>query len=456
VLILLLINYYLLFRGLLMATRRKFIRTSILSAAGFTIVPRSVLGRGFIAPSDQITIGFIGTGKQSHGPLGKNFLNRQACRIVAACDVDSAKLKAFKEFVETSYTQKYKESGTPYKGCTTYRDVRELINNKEIDAVVIVTPDHWHAIPTILAAEAGKDIYCEKPLSLTISEGRAMVDAVRAHKRVFQTGSMQRSMETFHVAAQLVRNGYIGDIKRIVVSVGGPPTACAQEPKPVPKELDWDMWLGPAPETPYSPVFAPPFEELKGSGSPGWRFCEKFGGGRMADWGAHMFDIAQWVLDMDKSGPVEVHPPDDKQYKVLTYRYKNGIPMVRDDFGKGNAVRFEGSEGTIDVSRKTLDLPEKLKGKELGPKDKKLYYSRDHYMDWLNAIKNRSVPICDVETGHRTATVCQIGNIAYKLGRPLKWNPEQERFEKDDEANRMRKREMREPWKKLMAKHQPL
>jgi predicted dehydrogenase len=432
-----------LYRGSENITRRKFIVGSVTSITAVTIIPRYVLGGpGFIAPSDKITVAFIGTGKQSQGPLGNNFLKLDECRIVAASDVHKDKLLAFKTKVEKSYAEKSDKSS--YKGCDTYSDFREIIGRRDIDAVVIATPDHWHAIPSILAAQAGKDIYCEKPLSLTIAEGRAMVKAVRKHKRVFQTGSMQRSNEKFHRAAELVRNGYIGQLKRIMVSVGGPPTECNHPAEPIPQGLDWNMWIGPAPETSYSPAYAPP---VTANEWPRWRFCEKFGGGGLADWGAHMFDIAQWALDMDASGPVEVYPPDEKNFKSLTYRYKNGLTMVKEGWGRGNAVMFEGQEGTIEVSRQALTVPDKLINKQLGPNDKKLYESRNHYLDWLNAIKKRSLPIADVETGHRTATIASLGNIALKLGRPLKWNPLKEEFERDKQANSMRSREMRKPWK---------
>jgi predicted dehydrogenase len=429
----------------LMMKRRKFLQTSLLSAAAFTIVPRNVLGgTGYIAPSDQITLGFIGIGKQANGVLAKHFLSIPECRIIAGSEVDKEKLNAFKEKVETSYAEANAKS--TYKGCDIYKDFREIINRKDIDAVVIATPDHWHAIPAILAAQAGKDIYCEKPLSLTVKEGRAMVKAVRKHKRVFQTGSHQRSMEYFHRAAELVRNGYIGEIKKILVSVGGPPTECAQPAEKIPESLDWDMWLGPAPDTPYSSAFAPPITDKSWAR---WRFCEKFGGGLMTDWGAHMFDIAQWALNMDDTGPVDIYPPDENR-KHLTYKYKNGLPMIREQWMEGNAIRFKGSEGTIEVSRQFLNLPENLKDKQLGPNDTRLYNSRNHYLDWLNAIKKRSMPICDVEIGHRTATICNIGNIAYKVGRPLKWDPKKEEFEKDPVANSMLSRPMRGQWGKLV------
>ncbi|MEM6845902.1 MAG: Gfo/Idh/MocA family oxidoreductase [Bacteroidota bacterium] len=421
--------------------RRKFIGTSLAALAGVSIVPRRVLGgTGYTAPSDQITIGYIGTGKQAQGTLFRKFIEIPEVQIIAACDADSQKLDKFKQQV-SAYYQENKNQSTSQTD--TYLDLRELLGRKDIDAIIVATPDHWHATASILACEAGKDVYCEKPLSLTVKEGRAMVEAARKNQRVFQTGSMQRSWEDFHRAAELVTNGYIGDIKRIVVSVGGPPDACEQPVEPEPKYLDWNMWQGPAPQREYSSFFAPP---LSWDGWPRWRYCKHYGGGLMTDWGAHMFDIAQWAMGMDDSGPVEVIPPDGKDYPVLTYLYDSGTPMVREDFGKGNAIRFEGTDGVIEVSRQFLNVPENLKNQKIGENEIHLYKSRDHYRDWLDAIRQRTKPICDVEVGHRTATVCNIGNIAYELNRPLRWNPKKEKFKRDREANQMLSRESRNFW----------
>ncbi len=420
--------------------RRTFLRTSLAALAGITIVPRRVLGGpGFVAPSDRIALGYIGTGKQARGALLRNFIAIPEAQIVAGCDVDSQKLQAFQQDVTSSYADQTEQR--TYQGLAAYADYRELLANPAIDAVIVATPDHWHAQISIEACEAGKDVYCEKPLSLTIAEGRAMVDAAEKHQRVFQTGSMQRSMENFHRAAELVINGYIGPLQRVVVSVGGPPDACGQPAEPAPANLDWNFWLGPAPARSYSSFFAPP---LDWEGWARWRYCGDYGGGGMTDWGAHMFDIAQWALGMDASGPLRVTPPDGKDYPVLTYEYASGIPMTREDFGRGNAIRFVGSEGTIDASRSFLDVPKHLADQKIGENEIHLYRSRDHYRDWLNAIKDRKVPICPAEVGHRTATVCSIGNIAYELGRSLRWNPKKEKFRGDREANALLSRDARD------------
>lgn len=422
------------------SSRRKFIGTSLTALAGISIVPRRVLGGiNYTSPSDQLSIGYIGTGKQGRGTLFRKFIEIPEVQIVAGSDVDKQKLNDFQQKVSSYYSEKNGQNNE----INGYADLRELLARDDIDAVIIATPDHWHATAAILACQAGKDVYCEKPLSLTVREGRDMVKAARREQRVFQTGNMQRSWEDFHRAAELVINGYIGEVERIVVSVGGPPDACDQPAEPKPAHLNWNMWQGPAPEREYSSFFAPP---MSWDGWPRWRYCKHYGGGLMTDWGAHMFDIAQWALGMDDSGPVEVIPPDGKDYKVLTYLYAGGIPMVREDFGKGNAIRFEGSEGVIEVSRKFLNVPENLKNQKIGENEIHLYKSRDHYRDWLSAIRQRSKPICDVEVGHRTATVCNIGNIAYELNRPLRWNPKKEKFKRDREANQMLSREYRKYW----------
>lgn len=416
-------------------TRKQFIqKAAVLSA--FFIVPRHVLGGiGYVAPSDKITLGFIGAGRQSLN-LQKSFLPLTNAQIVAVSDVYEAKVNNFANLVNTYYTQNASQQHT---GTKTYNDYKDILSRKDIDAVVIATPDHWHAVIAVHAANAGKDIYCEKPLSLTVTEGRAMVKAVRKNKRVFQTGSMQRSWPEFRQAAELVRNGYLGEIKEIKVSVGGPPVDFNLPKEPVATGLDWDTWLGPNEYLSFNHELDPPVgADIWGR----WRDFKGFGGGGMTDWGAHMFDIAQWALDMDESGPLQVIPPDGKENSFLTYIYNNGVKMYHENFGKQNAMRFIGTEATIDVQRHKITLPATLQNKQIGKNEKHVYLSTNHYDDWLNAIKQRSKPICDVETGHRTATVCNIGNIAYELKRPLKWDPETEKFN-DAEANQLLGRKMR-------------
>jgi len=420
--------------------RREFIEKGALSALAFTIVPRVVLGgNGYVSPSDRINLGYIGVGKQSHGLL-HSINNCKEVNVLAACDVDKKKLAYFVNLAQESQRNLNKPS-TDVQGYGFYRD---LLGRKDIDAVVIATPDHWHAQIAVDAAKAGKDIYCEKPLALTIAEGRAMVDATRKYKRVFQTGSMQRSSYNFRQAAELVSNGYIGNIKEINVSVGHPVQQCDLPSMPIPEYLDWDMWVGPSMYRGYSPVLAPPIEEDQWAW---WRGYRDFGGGYVTDWGAHMFDIVQWALGMDNSGPVLYIPPTTPNAQTgLSYVYSNGVKVNHVQWGPGNAIQFIGDKGTIEVSREFIrSNPAHLANMELAKNDKRLYYSDNHAQDWVDAMKKRSKPICDVEIGHRTSTVCNTVNIAYELGKEIKWNPKKEEFD-NEYANLMRSRPYRGQW----------
>jgi len=309
-------------------------------------------------------------------------------------------------------------------------------------------PDHWHAAVAVRACNAGKDVYCEKPLSLTVAEGRAMVHAARKHDRVFQTGSMQRSWKEFRQAVELVRNGYIGEVKQIKVNIDGPPKAWDLQGEPIPEGLDWNFWLGPNTiERPYNSIIAPTIA-LEPSLWPQWRAYKEFGGGGMTDWGAHMFDIAQWGLNMDDSGPVKVIAPADGAKVGLIYEYANGVQMIHVNEKGGAYCKFIGTNGEVHVGRGILKTsPETLKDKVIGDNEKHVYYSDNHYMDFLNSIRTRKKPICDVEVGHRTASVCNIGNIAYSLGRTLEWSPEREKFRHDSEANALLHRPMKKEWK---------
>lgn len=425
-----------------MRTSRRSFLGKAASLSAFFIVPRHVLGGpGFLAPSDRISLGFIGTGKQSRSLL-RSFLDTDEANIVAAAEVYRAKRQLF---IDTA--KKYFEGKTDrkYNEIQPYDDFREILSRKDIDAVVISTPDHWHAVHAVMAAEAGKDIYCEKPLSLTIREGRAMVNATRKYKRVFQTGSMQRSWPEFRQTAELIRNGYLGELKSVKVSVGGPPDPYRLTAEPVPDGLLWDSWLGPNQPVAFNHELAPPLSE---DVFPRWRYYREFGGGGMTDWGAHMFDIVQWALDKDDSGPVRILPPDGKGNPNLTFVYENGLKVTHEHFGINNAIRFIGSEGQLDVQRRKLETtPASLKDKVIGPSEKHVYKSENHYKDFLAAIRNRTRPICDVEVGHRTASVCTLGNLAYELKRPLDWDPKKEKFKNDTEATARLGRELRPEWK---------
>ena len=428
-------------------SRRNFMGTTAKALAGFMIVPRYVLGGKsqsgllFTAPSDIITLGFIGTGKQGRG-LTTSFLGTNETRIVALSEVYVAKANLTLDKIKSHYLTNT-QLGT-YSPIPVYNDFKELLARKDIDAVVIATPDHWHAAMAVRAAAAGKDIYCEKPLALTVKEGRAMVSAARKYDRVFQTGSMQRSWPEFRQAADLIRNGYIGQIKTVKVNVGPPPTPYNLPAETIPEGLDWAKWIGPNQPANFNAELAPP---LSNDVFPNWRNYQEFGGGMVTDWGAHMFDIVQWALDMDNSGPIEVIAPDGKEHPFLTYRYSNGIKMTHEKFDWNNAIHFIGTEGELKVGRKKLETtPAALKDKIIGETEKHVYNSKDHYKDFLNAMRKRSKPICDVETGHRTASVCNIGNIAYQLKRRLQWNPSKEQFKNDPEANALLGRPMLNEW----------
>jgi predicted dehydrogenase len=422
--------------------RRNFLRNGTISLAAFSILPRKVLGgTGFTAPSDQINLGIIGCGAQGRWTLAPGFAKR--ANVIAAADCESRQLKALQEIIETE-TQKAK--GQAYKGFKTYADYRELLARKDIDGVIIATPDHWHAVMTIEACRAGKDVYVENPMSHSIEEGRAMANAVAKYGRVLQVGNMQRSWRNFRHACELVRNGYIGEIKEIKVSVGPPPVKCDLPEQPVPPTLDWERWIGPAPMNPYNDELAPPMERKI---FPNWRNYKEYGGGMVADWGAHMFDIAQWAMGMDDSGPIEFTPPDAKNLIPLTMRYANGTTMTHELFRKSdaNSVRFIGEDGVIDISRTFLDtIPAKLQNQEIGENEIKLYRSDDHYDDFLHAMKTRKQPLSTVEVGHRTASLCHIVNLCYEFGRKLMWNSAKEEFFADKEANLRRGNPLRKPF----------
>jgi predicted dehydrogenase len=428
-------------------SRRDFIGKSASVMAGFMIVPRFVLGgkrpdgSKYVAPSDIISLGFIGTGKQGKG-LTASFLSTNEVRVVAISEVYQAKAKLTLDRIKAHY--EINTQAGIYSDIPVYDDFRELLTRKDIDAVVIATPDHWHAAMAVRAAEAGKDIYCEKPLSLTVKEGRAMVNATRKHNRVFQTGSMQRSWPEFRQTADLVRNGYIGEVKTIKVNVGLPPISYNLAAEPIPEGLDWEKWLGPNNLVNFNPELAPPITR---DVFPNWRLYKEFGGGMVTDWGAHMFDIVQWALNMDNSGPIEVIAPDGNEYKFLTYKYKTGVVMTHEKWDWNNAIHFVGTEGEIKVQRKKIEtIPASLANKIIGESEKHVYKSENHYKDFLDAIRSRNKPICDVEIGHRTASVCNIGNIAYQLKRGLIWNPKTEIFKNDNEANALLGRTMNSEW----------
>jgi len=392
-------------------TRRGFLRGVAAAAAVPYFVPAASFGA-----NDRITTGIIGLGGPAGGGAG-------GTQLLAVCDVRADKLARHAD----------------NKSVAKYRDFRELLARDDIDAVLVGTPDHWHAIPSIEAAKAGKDIYCEKPMSLTIREARAMVDAVRQYGVIFQTGSQQRSEYAgkFRFAAEMVRSGRIGEVKSVHVSVGGPSGPSEDLPaEPVPEGVDWDLWLGPAPWRPFNNRIL-----------RGWRSFRDYSGGGMTDWGHHHFDIVQWALDRDESGPVEILPPDGKSVRRLTYVYDNGVKVYHGG-AEGAQIVFQGTEGRIGVDRGALwTEPANIMAKPIGADEVRLYRSSSHKGNWVDCIRSRRLPICDVAIGCRSVTVCHLGNLAYWLKRPLKWDPAREEFPGDAEANRCLDRAKRPPWR---------
>jgi predicted dehydrogenase len=423
-----------------MLTSTRFSRRGFLAAAGATaaplVVPASVFGSADTAPNSRIALGMIGVGRMGH--LHARLLaERDDVQVLAVCDVEEGRRQAAKQAIEQQYARR---SGA--RRVALYNDFRDLLARKDVDAVVISTPEHWHAIQAIEAVKAGKDVYGEKPMSLTVREGRAMVDAVRRYGRVFQTGSMQRSATEFRVACELVRAGRIGKLQRIMVNVGKTSADCYLPGEPVPKGLDWDMWLGPAPWRPFNAIICPPsnFPDW-----PQWRRYRDYSGGQIADWGAHHFDIAQWGMGADGTGPVEVLLPNE-DYAGPTFCYASGV-MLHANAKKnpGPACTFFGTDGRIGVNRGTLSVePKDLMPRGAAVTNRWTY--PEHHTNWLHAIRTRQKPICDVEVGHRSISVSHIGNIALWLNRPLKWDPAKEEFVGDAEANRWLDRPKREPW----------
>jgi predicted dehydrogenase len=432
-------------------SRRKFLKTAALVSTAPLILP-STAWTDADATHDQITLGFIGLGTQGRG-LMDNFINRNDTRVVAVCDVDTTRREFAKSRVEKHYADETK-SGT-YQGCAAYNDFRELLARKDIDAVVIATPDHWHALISIAAAEADKDIYCEKPMAHTILEGRAMVNAVHSNKRILQVGSMQRSSAEFRAACELVRNGVIGKVKKADVAVGGPAKLCDLPGEPDEPGLDWSFWLGPAPMRPYNSVLSPRGVH---KGFPDWRNYREYAAGMVGDWGAHHFDIVQWAFGFDETGPTEVIPAESPSATHgVRFRYATGQEVTHID---GNGITFYGDKGKIYVNRGKFQLwfgdqlkAENLDGytnllKELLPWNAvRLYHSNNHLSDWLTSVRKRTSPICNVETGHRTATICTLVNLAYYHGKRIEWNPATEQFTGGTGDPEWLTREYREPWK---------
>jgi len=416
-------------------SRRDFLKSStIVTGAAIAlpaIVPSSVFGAD--APSNRITIGCIGTGGQGTSDM-KGFKGKRDCEIVAVCDVDADHAK------KAAAT-----AGLDASSC--YGDFRELLARSDINAVQVATPDHWHVLASISAVRAGKDVYCEKPLTLTIAEGRVLADEVRRYGRVFQTGSQQRSSSEFHKACELVVNGRIGHLHTMRVGIANNNRTCEPTwtPEPVPEGFDYDMWLGPALWAPYNHQRC----------HYQFRFLLDYSGGQMTNWGAHHLDIAQWGNQADNTGPVEINGkgvfPKTGLFTTalkaeIEYTYANGVKMFLKSGGGG--TRFEGTKGWIYVNRGKLEAePKSLLDSVIGPNEIHLYKSNDHKQNFLDCVKSRKDPICTAEIGHRSASVCHLGNISMLLDKKLRWDPHKEQFINNDEANRMLWRPRRAPWR---------
>ena len=425
-------------------SRREFLRKAMTltgAAAAPAIVWSSAFGAdGGVAPSNRVGLGLVGMGKMMWGHLG-GLLGRRDVQIVAISDVETKRLDKCVEKINSTYSDRF---GKTYKGVQVCTDFRELDARPDIDGVFIASPTNWHAIQSVDAMKNGKDVYCEKPLAVTIREAEAIKLAERRYGRIFQTGSQQRSDFKFRFACELVRNGAIGKIKIVHVNCGGPPRDCYLPAQPTPETLDWDRWLGPAPLRPYHEKLCP-VDDYKSW--PQWRQYWDYCGGGMYDFGAHHFDIAQWALGMDGTGPVEIIPKEGSEHKRLTYVYGNGTLMTHGGATGGGSIQFVGENGTVSVGRGFLKTdPEDLMKVKWGPGDIRLYESRDHKGNWLDGIKTRRPCICTAEIGCSTITVCSLGNIVYRLRRTLKWDPARTQFIDDPDADRLLSRSMRAPW----------
>jgi len=424
-------------------SRRQFVQTA---AAASIAGPLILVSGGKLraAPNERLNLGVIGTGKRAGELLG-TFLGRADIQVVAVCDVHKLRRETAAKRIDEHYTKGSKSDD--YKSCKVYTDFRDLLQHKDLDVVLIATPDHWHAIPCISAAKAKKDIYCEKPLTLTVVEGRKIVEAVKDNKVIFQTGSQQRSEfgNNFRTAVEYVRSGRIGKLKtvRIGDGVGDPAEVCNLPDQETPEGVDWDTWLGPAPKRAYHEDLCP-----RGVHNhfPAFRKYREYAGGYLADMGAHHFDIAQWALNMDGSGPVKIEPPrDEKAKRGLRFVYASGIEMIHTDGGPD--CSFEGSDGTINATRGGINCkPEGILKEPLTDKDFHVYPSNSHVGNWVECVKSRKETICPAEIGHRSATICHLANIGYQLRKELAWDPEKEQFVDNAEANKLLSRAMREPW----------
>ena len=428
-------------------TRRRFLGATAAAVGAPYVLTSAALGApGTAAASERIVMGGIGMGGQGRGVLGA-FLSFSDVQVVGVCDVNAKRAEPTRKWVEGYYAAP-KRSGT-HKGCVATRDFRELTDRDDIDAVVVGTPDHGHVMPVLAAARAGKSIYCEKPLTLTVAEGRAMSEAIHRYDVRFQHGTQQRSGGWFRHACELARNGRLGKLQRILVGCPGGRRSDYPKAGPVPEWFDYDLWLGPSPWAPFS----------MGRVSNGyWYHTSDYSAGFVSGWGVHHIDIAQWGAGMDHTGPVEiegrgVYPDEGLCDTAVTwkveYNYPNGVRVSFTDNGQNaQGVKFIGTDGWVYVRRGFIDAePKSLLREKFGPSDVRLYRSGHHQRNLIDCMRTRRQTICPIETGHRSNSICLISDIAMRLQRKLKWDAATETFPGDDDANRMLCRAMRPPWR---------
>jgi predicted dehydrogenase len=413
-------------------TRRAALKKGLAGILACGVVPNFFPARlfGKNAPSNQLTVGLVGNGLICSSHVG-TLTGREDCRVLATCDVARGKGERMRERLDKAYG-KSKDSGTS-KGVELYTRHEELIARDDLDVVFVCTPDHWHAAVAKAAMIAGKDVYCEKPLTLTVREGRTLVNTARQYGRVLQTGTQQRSNKSFRKAAEIVRNGWLGELKLIRTRLGSFPPALALSEEPVPSDFDYDRWLGPTPWRPYNE------KRVKGDYGGGWRCFLEYGGRKNGDWGAHHFDIIQNALGMDESGPVEFIPVGFEGCKYQTHVYANGLRVERFEDGLKPMIEFKGANGTLGVSRDDIieSDPPDLVLRPLRAEEIHLYTSDNHHSDFFECVRTRQRPISDVEAGHRSATVCHLNGIAAQLGRAIRWDPKKEEIIGDPVASRL-------------------
>ena len=425
--------------------RRDFIKSVALAGAAFgfpTILPSRVFGQN--APSNRVNIGLIGLGGMMGGHAGWS-LNNPEVQVLAVCDVDRIVREKYKANVESRYAEATRSGA--YKGCAAYNEFERIMERSDIDAVFVCTPDHWHVPISLAAVRSGKDVYVEKPMLLTVREGRLLANAVKETGAVLQVGSQQRSDGQFRQACEIVRNGWIGKVREVEINIGefAPPDLLPEQP--IPDGFDYDRWLGPTPWMPYNSV------RVERNFGGGWRRFWEYGSRKQGDWGAHHFDIAQWALGMDDSGPAEFIARSADGTSPQRHIYADGTVVTRVNqnytgrTGGSYMIRFIGETGEVLVDRSGIETtPAALLRRPLRTGDIRLERTESHHDNWLSCIRSRQKPLCNVEVGLRSASICALSAIAERLGRSFKWDPVKEEILGDEEASRMLDRPRRAPY----------